>query len=112
MIDFRRVTWACTLSLTPAPDSSVGSTLKRRRGGSKTAELQSEEVEPAGVESDASGKDQADVWFEESEFKPVNVEAGCAESEDEDEQLYVFPQCAHLRLQRLLPKREPCHQHR
>ena len=34
----------------------------RGRGGSKTAELRSQEMEPAGVESDASRKDQSDVW--------------------------------------------------
>ena len=44
--------------------------------------------------SDASGKDQADVWSEGSDFKPIDVEAGCAETEDEDEELYVFPQYA------------------
>ena len=71
-----------------------GNTSRRERGGSKTAELRSEEVEPAGVESDASGKDQVDVWSEGSDSKPVNVEVGCGESEDEDEELYIFPQCA------------------
>ena len=60
----------------------------------KTAELRSEEVEPAGVESDASGKDQVDFWPEGSDSKPVNVEVGCGESDDEDEVLYIFPQCA------------------
>ena len=62
MIDSRHVTWACISSLTPLPDYPVGFMIGRRRGGSKTAELRSEEVEPAGVESDASGKDQVDVW--------------------------------------------------
>ena len=66
----------------------------RGRGGSKTAEFRSEEVEPAGVESDASGKDQVDVWSEGSDSKPVTVEVGCGEREDEDEELYIFPQCA------------------
>ena len=46
------------------------------------------------MESDASGKDQVDVWSEGSDSKPVNVEIGCGESEDEDEELYIFPQCA------------------
>ena len=46
------------------------------------------------MESDASGKDQADVWFKGSDSKPVNVEAGCGESEDEDRGLYILPQCA------------------
>ena len=69
-------------------------TSRRGRGGSKTAELRSEEVESAGVESDASGKDQVDVWSEGSESKPVNVEVDCRESEDDDEELYIFPQCA------------------
>ena len=40
------------------------------------------------------GKDQADVWSEGSNSKPVNFEAGCAETEDEDEEMYAFPQCA------------------
>ena len=69
-------------------------TSRRGRGGSKTAKLRSEEVEPAGVESEASRKDQMDVWSEGSDSKPVNVEVGCGESEDEDEELYIFPQCA------------------
>ena len=60
----------------------MGSTIRRGRRGSKTAELRSEEVGPAGVESDASGKDQVDVWSEGSDSKPVNVEVGCGESED------------------------------
>ena len=94
MIDSRHVTWACIPSLTPVPDYPVGSMIGRGRGGSKTAELRSEEVEPTGVESDASGKDQVDVWSEGSDSKPVNVEVGCGESEDEDEELYIFPQCA------------------
>ena len=64
MIDSRHVTWACISSLTPVPDYPVGSMLGRRRGGSKAAELRSEEVEPVGVESDASRKDQAGVWSE------------------------------------------------
>ena len=46
------------------------------------------------MESDASGKDQVDVWSEGSDSKPVNVEANYRESEDEDEELYIFPQCA------------------
>ena len=71
-----------------------GNTSRRERRGSKTAELQSEEVEPAGVESDASGMDQVDVWSEGSDSKPVNVEVGCGESEGEDKELYIFRQCA------------------
>ena len=66
----------------------------RGRGGSKIPELLSEKVEPAGVESDASGKDEVDVWCEGSDSKPVKVEIGCRESEDEDKELYIFPQCA------------------
>ena len=54
MIDSRHVTWACIPSLTPVPDYPVGSMIGRGRGGSKTAELRSEEVEPAGVGSDSS----------------------------------------------------------
>ena len=46
------------------------------------------------MESDASRMDQASVWSEGSDSKPVKVEAGCGESEDEDEELYIFPQCA------------------
>ena len=42
------------------------------------------------MESDASGKDQADVWSEGSYSKPVDVEAGCGESEDEHEELYIL----------------------
>ena len=61
----------------------------RDRRRSKTAELGSEEREPAGVESDASGMNQTDVWSEGSASKPINVKVGCAESEDEDEELYV-----------------------
>ena len=45
------------------------------------------------MESDASGKDQVDVWSEGSDPKLVNVEVGCGESEDEDKELYIFPQC-------------------
>ena len=94
MIDSRHYTWASIPSLTPVPDNPMGSMLGRGRGGSKTTELRSEEVEPAGVESDASGKDQVDVWSEGSDSKPVNIEVSCRESEDEDEELYIFPQCA------------------
>ena len=94
MIDSRHVTWACIPSLTLVPDYPVGSMTGRGRGGSKTAELRSEEVESAGVESDASEKDQVDVWSEGSESKPVNVEVDCGESEDDDEEVYIFPQCA------------------
>ena len=94
MIDSRHFTWACIPSLTRVPDYPVGSMIRREKGGSKTAELLSEEVEPAGVESDARGKDQVDVWSEGTDSKPVNVEVGCGESEDEDEELYIFPQCA------------------
>ena len=71
-----------------------GNTSRRGKAVSKTAELLSEEVEPAKVESDASGKDQVDVWSEGSDSKPVNVEVGYGESEYEDEELYIFPQCA------------------
>ena len=46
------------------------------------------------MESDTSGKDQVDVWSEGSDSKPVNVEVGCEESGDEDEELYIFPQYA------------------
>ena len=56
MTDSKHVTWACIPSLTPVPDYPVGSMLGRGRGGSKTAELRSEEMGPAGVESDASRK--------------------------------------------------------
>ena len=104
MIDSRLVTWACIPSLTPVPDYPVGSILGRGRGGSKTAELLSEEVERAGVESDASRKNQAGVWSEGSDSKPVNVEAGCGESGDEDEELYIFPQCASAPAPAAAPK--------
>ena len=46
------------------------------------------------MESDGSGKDQVDVRSEGSDSKPVNVEVGCGESGDEDEELYILPQCA------------------
>ena len=49
---------------------------------------------PAGVEPDASEKDQADVWSEGSDSEPVNVDAGCVQNKDEDEELYVSRQCA------------------
>ena len=91
MIYSRHVTLACIPSVTPVPDYPVGSMLGRGRKGQKASELRSEEVEPAGVEPDARRKDQADVWSEGSDSKPVNVEAGCGESEDEDEELYIFP---------------------
>ena len=81
-----------------------GNTSRRERGGSKTAELRSEEVEPAGMESDASTKDQTDVLSEGSDFKPVNAEAGCGECEDEDEELYIFPQCAPAPAPAAVPK--------
>ena len=81
-----------------------GNTSRRVRGGPKTAELRSEEVEPAGVESDASRKDQADVWSEGSDSKPVNVEAGCRESNNEDGELYIFPECALASLPAAAPK--------
>ena len=35
-----------------------------------------------------------DVWSERSDSKPVNVEVGCGDSEYEDEELYIFHQCA------------------
>ena len=43
------------------------------------------EMEPAGVESDASGKDQADVWSEGSDSKPVNAEVDYTERKYESE---------------------------
>ena len=46
------------------------------------------------MEPDARRKDQANVWSEGGDSEPVNVEADCGESEDEDEELYTFPQCA------------------
>ena len=46
------------------------------------------------MESDGSGKDQVDVWSEGSDSKPVNVEVGCGESKEENEEMYIFPQCA------------------
>ena len=46
------------------------------------------------MEPEAGGKDQVDVWSEGSDSKPANVEVGCGESENEDEELYIFPQCA------------------
>ena len=94
MIDSRHINWACIPSLTPVLDYPVGSMIGREKGGSKTAELLSEEVEPAEVESDASGKDQVDARSEGNDSKPVNVQVDCEESEDEDEELYIFPQCA------------------
>ena len=66
-------------------------TSSRGRGGEKNAELRSEEVKPARVESDASRKDQADVWSEGSDSQPVDGEVDCGESEDEDEELYIYP---------------------
>ena len=71
-----------------------GNTSRRGGEGSKTAKLRSEEVETAGVKSNESGKDQVDVWSEGSDSKPVNVEVGGGDSEDDDEELYIFPQCA------------------
>ena len=92
MSDSKCVTWTCTSSRTPLPDSSASSMLGCGRGKNRRAPIR--EVEPAGVESHARGKDQTDVWSEESDSRPVNVEAGCAEGEDEDKELYIFPQCA------------------
>ena len=46
------------------------------------------------MEPDARRKDQANVWSEGSASKPVNVEAGCGESEGEDKELYILSQCA------------------
>ena len=66
----------------------------RGRGRSNTTEIRPEEVEPAEVKPDVSGKSQADVWSEGSDSKPVNVEAGCGEREGEDKELYIFSQCA------------------
>ena len=60
-----------------------GNTRRCRKGRSKTVKLRSEEVESNKVGSDASGKDQVDVWSERSEGEPVNVAAGCAGSESE-----------------------------
>ena len=93
MIDSRHLTRACIPSLTPVTQYPVDSMIGCGRAGSNTAELRSEEVEPAGVKSDASGEYQVDVWSERSDSKPVDVEVGCGESEDEDEELYIFPQC-------------------
>ena len=56
------------------------------------------------MESDASGKDQMDVWSEGSDSKPVNGEIGCGESEAEDEELYIFPQCASAPVPVAVPK--------
>ena len=61
--------------------------------GRKTAELRSEEVEPAEAESDES---EEDVWSKGSERQPANIEAGSAESEDEDEEPHASPQCARM----------------
>ena len=104
MIDSRHVTRVCIPSLTPLPDYPVGSMIGRGRGGPRTAELRSEEVKPAGVESDASGKEQVDVWSEGRDSKPVNVEVGCGESENEDGELYIFPQCAPAPAPAAVPK--------
>ena len=111
MIDSRQVTWACIPSLASIPDYPVDFMLGRGRGGLQIAKLRSEEVEPSGVESDASRKDQADVWSEGSDSKPVNVEAGYGESGDEDEELYIFPQCAPAPTPVAAPKRRAgsCH---
>ena len=46
------------------------------------------------MESDAGEKDQVDVWSEGSDSKIVNLEAGCGESENDDEELYLLPQRA------------------
>ena len=46
------------------------------------------------MKSDAGGKDQAGVSSEGSDSKTVNLEASCGQSEDEDEELYILPQCA------------------
>ena len=46
------------------------------------------------MESGARGKDQVDVWSEGSDSKPFNVQVGCGESKYEDEELYIFLQCA------------------
>ena len=62
-------------------------------------------MNPVGVESDASGKDQADVWSEGDDSKPVNAEAGCAENANENEELYVFPQCTPAPASAAAPKR-------
>ena len=56
------------------------------------------------MESDASRKDQADVWSKGSESKPFNIKAGCGESKVEDEELYIFPQCAPATTPAAAPK--------
>ena len=56
------------------------------------------------MESDARRKGQADVWSERSDSKSVDVEAGCEESEDVDEELYIFPQCALAPTPAAVPK--------
>ena len=86
------------------PISTTTGTRACGRGELKTAELRPEEVEPAGMESDASRKDQTDVLSEGSDSKPVNAEAGCGESEGEDEELCIFPQCAPAPALAAVPK--------
>ena len=112
MTDSRHVTWACIPPLTPVPDYPVGSMIGRGRGGSKTAELRSEEVESAGVESDASGKDQVDVWSEGSESKPVNVEADCGEGKMMTKNYTSSLSAPRHQPLRLLPKGAPRNCHR
>ena len=92
----RRECQGCSIAKRRAKPISTTTGTRAGVGGEdkKNAELRSEELEPAGVESDASRKGQSDVWSEGSDSKPANVEAGCGESEDEDEELCIFPQCA------------------
>ena len=81
-----------------------GNTMRCRKGGQKTAELRSEEVEPDEAESDASGKDQANVWSQGIECEPVNAEAGCSERKYEDKEPRTFPQCAPAPVPAAAPK--------
>ena len=56
------------------------------------------------MESDASGKDHADVWPKGSDSEPVNVEVGYCEGKDEDEELYILPQYAPASAPAAAPK--------
>ena len=112
MIDSRHVTWTCIPSLTPVPDFTVGSMIGRGRGGSKTAELRSEEVESAGVESDASGKDQVGVWSKGSDSKPVNVEVAAERVKMRTKNCTSSLGAPRHRPLRLLPKGGPRNCHR
>ena len=53
-----------------------------------------------------------DVWSEGSDPKPVNVEVGCGESEDEDEELYTSLSAPRHQPLQLLPKGGPLNCHR